>query len=270
MGCLGRGLLSPLIPVTLEGQPIGLPALERSAVSVELPLSCRGAGGPVGCTCTFGVRPWGGSGGQRRLCLRAVGVDSGAQHLPSSVMRRLHLGVSPLPQRQRLERLFLAGPAQSVHTRASPLSSFNAMDMLGSSKSLQATAMIPAYWPRRPRHQKRPVDKTHIICTVSCTNAVQQQQQQPASSPWIVGCKGGGALAVPRRPQRSPVPLIGSPQLRSPSTPSRPSLRATPEGARCLARSKSPARSSRPALSDVCHPPSRQHHSGMRCRSWAP
>ena len=31
MGCLGRGLLSPLIPVTLEG----LPALERS-VSVEL------------------------------------------------------------------------------------------------------------------------------------------------------------------------------------------------------------------------------------------
>ena len=65
MGCLGRGLLSPLIPVTLEGQPIGLPALERS-VSIELLLesllSCRGAGGPVGCTCTFGVRPWGGSG----------------------------------------------------------------------------------------------------------------------------------------------------------------------------------------------------------------
>ena len=36
MGCLGRGLrLSPLIPVTLEGQPRGFPALERS-VSVEL------------------------------------------------------------------------------------------------------------------------------------------------------------------------------------------------------------------------------------------
>ena len=34
-GRLGRGLPSPLIPVTLEGQPIGLPALERS-VSVEL------------------------------------------------------------------------------------------------------------------------------------------------------------------------------------------------------------------------------------------
>ena len=33
--CLGRGMLYPLIPVALEGQPIGLPALERS-VSVEL------------------------------------------------------------------------------------------------------------------------------------------------------------------------------------------------------------------------------------------
>ena len=66
MGCLGRGLLSPLIPVTLEGQPIGLPALERSVgieLLLELLLSCRGAGGPVGCTtCTFGVRPWGASG----------------------------------------------------------------------------------------------------------------------------------------------------------------------------------------------------------------
>ena len=67
-----------------------------------------------------------------------------------------------------LQWLFLAGPAQSVHTRAAPLGSSNAMD-LGSSKSLQATAMIPA-WPRRPRQQKRPVDKTPIR-TVSCTSS---------------------------------------------------------------------------------------------------
>ena len=170
---------------------------------------------------------------------------------------RLCHAASPIPQCQRPERLFLAGPAKSVHTRAASLSGFNAMD-LGSSKSLQATAMIPA-WPRRPRHQKRLVDKTPI-CTVSCTNIVQQQQQQPASSPWIVGCKGGGALAVPRMPQRSPVLLVGSRQLRSPS---RPSLRATPRRAQCLAMSKSPACSSRPTLSDVCRPPSRQQYSGM-------
>ena len=176
--------------------------------------------------------------------------------------RHLCHAASPLPQRQRPEWLFLAGPAQSVHTRAAPLSSFNAMD-LGSGKSLQATAMIPA-WPRRPRHQKRPVDQTPI-CTVSCTNAVQQQ---PASSPWVLGCKGGGALAVPRRPQRSPVPLVGSPQLRSPS---RPSLRATPRGAQCLiAWSKSPARSSRPTLivMTAAHRPG--NITQACCRSRAP
>ena len=44
MGCLRRGLrLSPLIPMTLEGQPRGFPALERSVIVellLELLLSC--------------------------------------------------------------------------------------------------------------------------------------------------------------------------------------------------------------------------------------
>ena len=166
---------------------------------------------------------------------------------------------SPLPQRQRPEWLFLAGPAQSVHTRAAPLSSFNAMD-LGSSKSLQATAMIPA-WLCRPRHQKRLVDKT-LICTVSCTNAVQQQQQQqPASSldssldsglqGWRRSCSPETAAAVP------------GPAGRQSSAPQSLAT-GNSEGGSVPCQEQIPSTQLKAdPYSDDCRPPSRQQHPGM-------
>ena len=201
-----------------------------------------------------------GSRGQRRL-LRAVGGVYGGQHLPSSVMRRLHSrnvnGLSDFS-------------SQALHSKCIP-------GQRPSAASMSWT------WAPASRYKQRPDDPGLAAQTPSPEAPGGQnphlhrllQQHCPAATAAArvfsldSGLQGWScARAVPRRPQRSPVPLVGSPQLRSPS---RPSLRATPRAAQCLARSKSPARSSRPTLivlMTAAHRPG--NNTQACCRSRAP